>query len=70
MEPINELLNANNEIDRLSIEYSRKRNYLDGLLTYLQELEKVSKLKIVYANRSYIGSHYLDGYSIVVWEPI
>jgi|688.fasta_scaffold310402_2 hypothetical protein len=70
VEPINELLDTNNEIDRLSIEYSRKRNYLDGLLTHLRELEKDSKLKIVFADRSYIGSHYLDGYSIVVWEPI
>ena len=70
VEPINELLDTNNEIDRLSIEYCRKRNYLDGLLTHLRELEKDSKLKIVFADRSYIGSHYLDGYSIVVWEPI
>jgi len=70
IEPINELLDESLELDKLSIEYSRKRNYLDGLLNYLRKLENAGRLKIIFSDRSHIGSHYIDGYSIVVWEKV
>ncbi len=70
IEPIPELLDSSKLIDYLSIQYMSKRNYLKGYLTYLEELEKKGKIKIIEARRSGIGSFLIDGYSIIVWKPI
>lgn len=71
VEPIAELLDPeNNLLDYLSIEYFKKRNYLSGFLDYLKDLEKMGKIKIYKAQRSFIGSLYIEGYSIIVWSPI
>ena len=69
IEPIAELLDENKLIDNLSIKYFRKRNYLNGYLDYLKELEKKGKIKIIEAKRTYIGSLFIEGYSIIVWRP-
>ena len=70
VEPIAELLNESNLIDNLSIKYFRKRKYLTGYLDYLKKLEKEGKIKIIEAKRTYIGSLFIEGYSIIVWRPI
>ena len=70
IEPIAELLDEKKLIDNLSIKYFRKRNYLNGYLDYLRKLEKEGKIKILEAKRTYVGSLYIEGYSIVVWKPI
>lgn len=70
VEPIGELLDQNNLMDYLSLEYFKKRNYLSGYLTRLRELESRQKIEIVMAQRSYMGSFFIDGYSIVVWRPV
>jgi hypothetical protein len=70
VEPIAELLDENRLIDNLSIRYFRKRNYLNGYLTYLKKLEKEGKIKIHEAKRTYIGSMFIEGYSIIVWSPL
>ncbi len=69
VEPIAELLDENNLLDYLSIEYFKKRKYLRGFLTRLQELEKQGKLKIERAQRTRIGSFFIEGYSVIVWTP-
>lgn len=69
IEPISELLDKDNQWDKLSIKYSRKRNYLDGYLTYLRQLEKKGKIIIHRQQRTYIGSLFIDGYSVIVWSP-
>lgn len=69
IEPIDELLDPTNLLDFLSLEYSRKRGYLSGLLTYLRQLEAEDKITIHEARRSGVGSLLLDGYSIVAWSP-
>lgn len=69
VEPIGELLDENNLLDYLSIEYFKKRNYLSGFLTYLRKLEKRGKIIIHQAQRTYIGSLFIEGYSVVVWSP-
>ncbi len=69
IEPIAELLDSNNLLDYLSIEYFKKRNYLSGFLTYLRELEKQGKVEILKQSRNYIGSLFIEGYSVVVWRP-
>lgn len=70
IEPIAELLDPNNLVDYLSIQYFKKRDYLNGYLSKLQELETKGKIKIHLAQRSFIGSLYIEGYSIIVWSPI
>jgi hypothetical protein len=70
IEPIGEMLDSNNLLDFLSIEYFKKRKYLNGFVDYLHKLEKENKIKIIKEQRSYIGSLYIDGYSVVVWSPI
>jgi len=69
IEPIGELLDENNLLDYLSIKYFEKRNYLSGFLDYLKQLEKKDKIKILKAQRTYIGSLFIDGYSVIVWAP-
>jgi hypothetical protein len=69
VEPISELLDENNLIDYLSIEYFKKRNYLHGFLTYLRKLENDDEIKILQAQRTFVGSLFIEGYSVVVWTP-
>lgn len=64
IEPIIELYNSD-ELDMLAIKYHRSRNYLEGFLTYLLNSDN----KIVEIKRSYFGSLYHEGYSVVVWQP-
>lgn len=70
IEPIAEFLDENNLMDYLSIKYFEKRKYLKGFLIYLKDLERAGKIKIIRAQRSYIGSLYIDGYSIIAWRPL
>lgn len=69
IEPIAELLDDAKLLDYLSIKYFEKRNYLSGFLTYLRELEKMGKIKIHQAQRTNIGSLFIEGYSVVAWSP-
>ena len=70
IEPIGEMLNPeNNFIDFLSVEYFKKRNYLDGFVRTLKDLQAHNKIEIISQQRSYIGSFFVDGYSIVIWRP-
>lgn len=70
VEPIAELLDPDNLLDYLSVEYFKKRNYLKGFLDGLRQLEEQGKVMIHRAQRSHIGSLFIDGYSIVVWSPV
>ena len=69
IEPIAELLDEKSLIDNLSIKYFRKRKYLNGYLDYLKKLEKENKIQILEAKRTYIGSMFIEGYSIIAWRP-
>ena len=69
IEPISELLDKDNQWDKLSIVYAKRRNYLDGYLTYLRQLEEEGEIIIHQAQRTYIGSLFIDGYSVIVWSP-
>jgi hypothetical protein len=68
-EPIPELLDKTNLIDQLCILYSEKRNYLQGYLDYLEQLEKENKIEIILKKRLYSGSLYLEGYPVIIWKP-
>jgi hypothetical protein len=69
-EPIDEVLDQDNLLDRLSTLYFRKRNYLQGFLPRLRELEREGKLKILTEQRTYSGSFFIEGHSLIVWYPI
>lgn len=70
LEPIDELMDRTNIIDNLSVLYCRKRNYLNGFLPYLEQLEKDGKVKILNKQRTFSGSQYIEGHSLIVWKPI
>ena len=70
LEPIAELLDNNNLLDKLSTLYFEKRNYLQGFLPRLLELEKMGKIKIVNMQRTYSGSYFIEGHSLIAWYPI
>lgn len=69
VEPIWELLDPDNLMDYLSIRYFYARNYLDGLVQYLRMKESVGELTVLRDQRSFVGSFYVDGYSVVMWRP-
>jgi|SRR3989344_7772481 len=69
IEPVAELLDEDNLVDFLSLLYFKKRNYLSGFLTKLRELEKKRKIKIHKAQRTFIGSLYIEGYAVIIWSP-
>lgn len=70
IEPIAELLDENNLLDYLSIQYFKKRKYLSGYLDHLRRLENQGQIKIQRAQRTYIGSLFIEGYSVIVWAPL
>jgi hypothetical protein len=69
IEPIGEFLDQDNLLDLLSLKYFEKRKYLNGYYGNLKTMEKQGLIKIHDARRSYLGSLFIDGYSIVVWSP-
>lgn len=69
VEPIAELLDPDVLLDNLSRKYFQKRNYLDGYLTGLRELEQTGRIRIHRAQRTGIGSLFIEGYSVIVWSP-
>jgi hypothetical protein len=64
IEPIAELLNPFDSLDRQSIHYTSSRNYLSGLPKKI--LNKVD-LEIFMTNYG-LGSRYLSGYQLLVWK--
>lgn len=70
LEPIAEYYDSDSLVDYLALMYHRKRNYLDGYLAKLKELESHKKIKIIKAEPSYFGNVYHSPYSMVVWIPL
>jgi hypothetical protein len=68
IEPIAEVLGDTRE-EQLSKKYFSARNYLSGYLTALRNLEKQGLASILSAERTGLGSMFIEGYSVVVWEP-
>jgi hypothetical protein len=69
IEPMAEFLDPGNLLDLLSLKYFTKRNYLNNYFNYLKLLEEKGKISILDSRRTYLGSFFIDGYSIVVWKP-
>ncbi len=69
IEPIAELYDANNEMDRLSLEYMRQRGYLRGYFGALWNLESERRITIHRIQRQYFGNVNYEGWSFVTWKP-
>jgi hypothetical protein len=68
IEPIAEVLDPDNLLDYLSLEYFKKRSYLSGYLTALRQLEKEDKIKIHEVLRTKIGSMFIEGYTVIAFS--
>lgn len=69
VEPVGEMLDDDVLLDYLSIQYFKKRNYLEGLLNGLRDREKQGKINILKTTRTHIGSLFIEGYSVIIWKP-
>jgi len=69
VEPIYEWYDETNLVDQLAMMFHRRRRYLEGFITRLNELESKGEIEILRAKRVYFGSLFTDGYSHVVWRP-
>jgi|SRR3989344_1767349 len=69
VEPLEELYDTNQLPDYLALKFSRKRNYLSGYLTRLQQLEKEGRIEIVQIRKMACGLYH-EGHSFVVWKPV
>lgn len=70
LEPIVELMDHKNDLDKLCVDYCAKRNYLSGFLTKLRQLRDEGKIEILEEKRNSIGSLFIEGYSLVAWRPV
>lgn len=68
LEPIEEVLDENDELESLSLRYFKKRKYLSGFLTKLRELEKENKIDILETKKTGVGSYFIEGYTLIVWR--
>lgn len=69
-EPMTEFLDENILLDKLSILYCQKRNYLKGYFSKLKYLEEIGKIEIILEKRLFFGSLFLESISVVIWKPI
>ncbi len=68
VEPMAECLDKEELCDYLSIKYFEKRKYLNGFANHLASLADDGKIEILYEKRSFIGSVFINGYSIIAWR--
>lgn len=69
-EPFIELYDESDLFDYLAVKYHKKRNYLNGYLKALKELEQNNKIKILKIQRVNIGNLFHEGCSFVVWKVV
>lgn len=70
VECLRELYDESNLVDFLALKYHNKRNYLDGYLTRLRQLEIDGVIRIDKIQRTNFGNLYHEAYSFVVWRPL
>jgi len=67
IEPIVELHDETNLFDYLGAKFMRKRNYLDGYLDHLRQLERDNVIEIENC-RTLMGSAYYYGWNLIIWR--
>lgn len=68
IEPIYELYDENNPIDCLASKFHKRREYLDGYLTRLIQLERDGEIEMLKTQRVFFGTLYQDSYSFIAWR--
>jgi len=66
----NSIFDDSSLLDKLSIEYAKKRKYLDGFYSYLKELESKNLIQIIYQKRLYSGNIFHEAYPVFVWKVL
>jgi len=69
VEPFRDLLDDQDSIDLTSIEYMKQRNYIEGYCQEILDLQNSNRVRVHLFERTFIGSKYVDGYTILVWSP-
>ena len=69
VECIAEFYDTGNLLDYLALIYHRRRNYLEGFLPALKQLEARGEIEIVAAHHQRFGNLYDDSHSYIVWKP-
>ena len=69
VEGLSELYEQNYLLDYLALKYHKRRNYLDGFLTRLRELEEEEKIDIIKVHHQQFGNLFDDPHSYVIWKP-
>ena len=70
IEPAIELYNPEVLEDYLAIWFQAKRGYSAGLITLLQEYQNQGLISVKKIQRLNFGSLMMEGYNLIVWEPI
>ena len=69
LEPIFEFYDSGNDLDDLAIKYHKKKNYLNGYLPALEELEQKKMIKVIQKHRTHFGNLFEEQYSLIAWKP-
>lgn len=69
VEPILEWYDPENPVDQTAIAYHRARKYWEAFPAELAHLASQGKAEIIHQQRSFFGSKYIEGYSLLVWRP-
>lgn len=69
VEPIAELL-PDGPLESAAKAYFRARNYLEGFLDELYAREGLGQLEVISAERTGLGSKFIEGYSTILWRPL
>ena len=65
LEPIFEFYDSGNDLDDLAIKYHKKKNYLNGYLPALEELEQKKMIKVIQKHRTHFGNLFEEQYSLI-----
>lgn len=63
IEPIRELINPINDLNKFSIKYAERRGYLTGFYEFVRE----SSVRLLVAKDYGIGSKFISGYQLLIW---
>lgn len=69
VEGLSELYEQDYLPDYLALKYHKRRNYLDGFLTRLRELEEEAEIEIIKVHHQQFGNLFDDSHSYIVWKP-
>jgi hypothetical protein len=70
VEPIDAWYDEDILVDYLALNYHRKRGYLSGYISRLEELDSQGKIQIIASKRLMFGSKFHEVYSFVIWKPL